>query len=41
MSGTNDLTKGKVSLIILGFYFPLLATSMLQQFYNFADTAIV
>ena len=41
MSGTNDLTKGKVSRIILGFYFPLLATSMLQQFYNFADTAIV
>ena len=41
MSGAKDLTQGRVSRIILGFYFPLLATSMLQQLYNFADTAIV
>ncbi len=37
----TDFTQGKVKSIILKFYFPLLITSMLQQFYSFADTAIV
>ena len=41
MKTTTDFTKGKVSSAILKFYFPLLATAMLQQFYSFADTAIV
>ena len=41
MNGTMDFTQGKVSRVILGFFFPMLATGMLQQFYSFADTAIV
>ena len=41
MNSTTDFTKGKVSSVILRFYFPMLATAMLQQFYSFADTAIV
>ncbi len=41
MSGTVDFTKGKTSKLILGFFFPLLVTNMLQQLYTFADTAIV
>ena len=41
MSTTTDFTTGKVSKVILRFYFPMLATAMLQQFYSFADTAIV
>ena len=41
MSGTIDFTKGRASRAILRFFFPMLATSMLQQFYSFADTAIV
>lgn len=41
MSGTIDFTQGKVSRAILRFFFPMLATGMLQQFYTFADTAIV
>ena len=36
-----DLTKGSPLKLILSFYWPLLLTSMLQQFYNFADTWIV
>ena len=36
-----DLTKGSPLRLILSFYWPLLITSMLQQFYNFADTWIV
>ena len=36
-----DFTNGKPSSLILRFYWPLLMTSMLQQFYNFADTWIV
>ena len=36
-----DLTKGEPWRLILSFYWPLLLTSMLQQFYNFADTWIV
>lgn len=41
MSKTTDLTRGKVSSVILGFFFPMLFTNMLQQIYNIADTAIV
>ena len=41
MTATTDFTKGKAAGVILRFYFPLLATAMLQQFYTFADTAIV
>ncbi len=40
-SRETDFTKGKPSALILQFYWPLLMTSMLQQFYNFADTWIV
>jgi putative MATE family efflux protein len=36
-----DFTKGNPAKLILSFYWPLLLTSMLQQFYNFADTWIV
>ena len=41
MAKANDLTNGKVTGLILKFYFPLLLTNMLQQMYNIADTAIV
>lgn len=41
MAKANDLTNGKVSALILKFYFPMLMTNMLQQMYNIADTAIV
>ena len=41
MAKANDLTTGKVSSLILKFYFPMLLTNMLQQMYNIADTAIV
>ncbi|MCR4763118.1 MAG: MATE family efflux transporter [Lachnospiraceae bacterium] len=37
----TDLTRGNPLRLILAFYWPLLLTSMLQQFYNFADTWIV
>ncbi len=36
-----DFTKGNPLHLILSFYWPLLLTSTLQQFYNFADTWIV
>ena len=36
-----DFTKGNPTNLILSFYWPLLMTSMLQQFYNFADSWIV
>ena len=36
-----DLTNGSPLKLILSFYWPLLMTSTLQQFYNFADTWIV
>ena len=36
-----DFTKGSPFKLIMSFYWPLLLTSMLQQFYNFADTWIV
>ncbi len=38
---TIDLTTGSPLRLILSFYWPLLLTSTLQQFYNFADTWIV
>ena len=36
-----DFTKGNPIPLILSFFWPLLMTSMLQQFYNFADSWIV
>ncbi|MCR5654440.1 MAG: MATE family efflux transporter [Lachnospiraceae bacterium] len=36
-----DFTKGNPRQLIMAFFWPLLMTSMLQQFYNFADTWIV
>lgn len=41
MDGLNDLTKGKVSTKLLGFFFPMLVTNLLQQVYSVADTVIV
>lgn len=41
MSKTTDMTKGKITGIILSFFFPMLITNMLQQIYTVADTAIV
>lgn len=41
MAKTSDLTEGKVSKLIMGFFFPMLFTNMLQQLYTIADTAIV
>lgn len=41
MAQTYDLTYGKVSTLILKFFFPMLFTNMLQQVYTVADTAIV
>ena len=41
MNGNIDFTQGKPSRAILRFFFPMLVTGMLQQFYTFADTAIV
>lgn len=41
MEQTYNLTQGKSSKLILNFFIPLLLTNLLQQIYNFADTAIV
>ena len=41
MDNTNDLTKGKVSARLLGFFFPMLLTNLFQQVYSIADTAII
>lgn len=41
MVRANNLTEGKVSKILLGFFFPMLFTNLLQQVYTFADAAIV
>ena len=41
MAQTYNLTEGKVSKVLLGFFFPMLFTNLLQQIYTFADTAIV
>lgn len=37
----TDLTVGKVPRVILTFSFPLLLSTILQQFYNLADSMIV
>ncbi len=41
MAQTYDMTEGRVTPLILKFYFPLFFTNMLQQIYTVADTAIV
>lgn len=41
MAQIYDLTTGKVSKLILSFYFPMLFTNLLQQVYTMADTAII
>lgn len=41
MQTTTDFTQGNIRKAILRFYFPMLATAVLQQLYSFADTAIV
>ena len=41
MSNVKDMTQGKISRIILVFYFPLFVTNMLQQLYTFVDATIV
>ncbi len=38
---TTDLTTGRVTRVILVFSLPLLLSTMLQQFYNIADSMIV
>lgn len=38
---TTDLTTGRVSSVILKFSLPLLLSTILQQFYNIADSMIV
>lgn len=37
----NNLTEGKVSAKMLGFFFPMLLTNLLQQIYSIADSVIV
>ncbi len=41
MSQTYDLTQGKVSSVIMRFFFPMLFANMLQQVYTVSDTVIV
>lgn len=41
MKTTVDFTSGRITRQVLRFYFPLLMTNLLQQLYNFADSAIV
>lgn len=41
MDKSNDLAKGNVPAKILGFFFPMLLTNLLQQIYSVADTMIV
>lgn len=41
MNQTYDLTTGKITPIILKFFFPMFFTNMLQQIYTIADTVIV
>ena len=38
---TNDLTVGKVPRVLISFALPLLFSTLLQQFYNLADSMIV
>lgn len=41
MRTTVDFTTGKTTGQVLRFFFPMLLTNLLQQLYNFADSAIV
>lgn len=41
MNTVNDMTVGKVSESILGFFFPMLCANLLQQIYSVADLAVV
>lgn len=41
MEKINDMTEGRTPQKILGFFFPMLFTNLLQQMYTVADTAIV
>lgn len=41
MKRSKDLTKGNVSKVFLGFFFPMLFTNFLQQLYSFVDSVIV
>lgn len=41
MAQSTDLTRGKAGKVLLAFYFPMLASNLLQQIYTMADTAIV
>ncbi|MCI9034721.1 MAG: MATE family efflux transporter [Lachnospiraceae bacterium] len=41
MEQTGSLTSGKVSSVLLRFFFPMLFTNLLQQIYTFVDTVIV
>ncbi len=41
MKNTKDMTQGNTAEIIFSFFLPMLMTNLLQQVYNFADTAIV
>lgn len=41
MAKTNDMTNGSVPKMIFSFFIPMLMTNLLQQVYNFSDTAIV
>ena len=41
MAKTNDMTNGSVPKMIFSFFIPMLMTNLLQQIYNFSDTAIV
>ena len=41
MQSNCDLTQGKVSSRLLGFFFPMLLTNTLQQAYTFVGTVIV
>ena len=38
---TNDLTVGRVPRVLISFSLPLLLSTLLQQFYNLADSMIV
>lgn len=38
---TNDLTVGKTPRVLISFSLPLLLSTLLQQFYNLADSMIV
>lgn len=41
MNHVTDMTEGNSRKLILSFFFPMLITNMLQQFYSFVDTMLV